>query len=366
MADILFIKTSSLGDVIHHMPAVTEARKARPDATIRLAGGGGLCAAGAAAPGGRRGHPGRLAALAQVAVLRRRRCAEIAGEPCARSARAATTRSSTARVCCARRSIARARAWPAPRLRRAKHPRAAGVMFLRLCAIASAASCMRSSATACLSGLALGYTPQGAPDFGLDRARFARARERYAVLLHATARARKAMAGSALDRARARQLGTARGLELVLPWGSEAERARSERIAAAAAGCARARAGAARSGRAADRRRAIRRRRRYRADASCRRVRRAAGRDLHRQRARADRPGRQRADRRARRRRRAAIGRRSCRRGRRKSPGQFDCYAAPARSRSWMCMMPTGLPASTANSAVTFVELRISSVSLIS
>ena len=27
MADILFIKTSSLGDVIHHMPAVTEARK---------------------------------------------------------------------------------------------------------------------------------------------------------------------------------------------------------------------------------------------------------------------------------------------------------------------------------------------------
>src|SRR5882757_9802960 len=30
MADILFIKTSSLGDVIHHMPAVTEARLRRP------------------------------------------------------------------------------------------------------------------------------------------------------------------------------------------------------------------------------------------------------------------------------------------------------------------------------------------------
>ena len=27
MSDILFIKTSSLGDVIHHMPAVTEARR---------------------------------------------------------------------------------------------------------------------------------------------------------------------------------------------------------------------------------------------------------------------------------------------------------------------------------------------------
>ena len=32
MADILFIKTSSLGDVVHHMPALTEARARRPDA----------------------------------------------------------------------------------------------------------------------------------------------------------------------------------------------------------------------------------------------------------------------------------------------------------------------------------------------
>ena len=32
MTDILFIKTSSLGDVIHHMPAVTEARRERPAA----------------------------------------------------------------------------------------------------------------------------------------------------------------------------------------------------------------------------------------------------------------------------------------------------------------------------------------------
>ena len=32
MSDILFIKTSSLGDVIHHMPALTEARRHRPTA----------------------------------------------------------------------------------------------------------------------------------------------------------------------------------------------------------------------------------------------------------------------------------------------------------------------------------------------
>ena len=32
MSDVLFIKTSSLGDVIHHLPALTEARRRRPDA----------------------------------------------------------------------------------------------------------------------------------------------------------------------------------------------------------------------------------------------------------------------------------------------------------------------------------------------
>src|SRR6267154_2388057 len=34
MSDILFIKTSSLGDVIHHMPAVGDVRRHRPQARI--------------------------------------------------------------------------------------------------------------------------------------------------------------------------------------------------------------------------------------------------------------------------------------------------------------------------------------------
>ncbi len=82
-----------------------------------------------------------------------------------------------------------------------------------------------------LSGLALGYAPQGAPDFGLDRARFAAPGERYAVLLHATARPEKQWPEAhwiALGHALAGQ-----GLDLVLPWGTPSERARSERIAAA-------------------------------------------------------------------------------------------------------------------------------------
>ena len=84
-----------------------------------------------------------------------------------------------------------------------------------------------------LSGLALGYTPQGAPDFGLDRARFAASGERYAVLLHATAEPRKQWPEEnwiALGKELNKALGD---LTLILPWGTDAERARSERLAAA-------------------------------------------------------------------------------------------------------------------------------------
>src|SRR5262249_62357036 len=81
-----------------------------------------------------------------------------------------------------------------------------------------------------LSGLALGYVPQGAPDFRFDRACFASDASRYAILLHATARTEKQWTEAhwiALGRA----LSESQGVELVLPWGSEVERVRSENIA---------------------------------------------------------------------------------------------------------------------------------------
>ena len=85
-----------------------------------------------------------------------------------------------------------------------------------------------------LTGLALGYAPQGDIDFGLDRAALSGDRaEPYAVLLHATARAEKEwpveswiVLGNKL---------AARGYDLVVPWGSESERARSAAICAAVA-----------------------------------------------------------------------------------------------------------------------------------
>ena len=82
-----------------------------------------------------------------------------------------------------------------------------------------------------LTGRVLGFAPQGAPDYGLDRASLTpRNAGQYAVLLHATARPEKQWPeenwialGETLGR---------NGVELVLPWGSEAEQARAQRIAA--------------------------------------------------------------------------------------------------------------------------------------
>jgi len=103
MPDVLFIKTSSLGDVIHHMPALMEARRQRPAARFLL-GGGGRRSRRSANSSGRLGrHPGRIAPLARYAAFARdlARDRKASGAPCAR---AATTISSTHRGSCAPRS----------------------------------------------------------------------------------------------------------------------------------------------------------------------------------------------------------------------------------------------------------------------
>ena len=158
-----------------------------PRRALRLAGGGGLRAAGAPASGGRRGHPGRLAALAQVALCagdarRDRRAA------CAPSARGATTRSSTARACCAPPSSPawRAGAATATTARSIREPLAVAVLRR---------APPRQPRPA--RGRAQPHPERpGARLRAAGRARFrARPRalcrapaERYAVLLHATAR----------------------------------------------------------------------------------------------------------------------------------------------------------------------------------
>lgn len=86
-----------------------------------------------------------------------------------------------------------------------------------------------------LAGLALGYTPTGAPDYGIvppaAELPWLAHSAPYVVLLHATSRDDKLWEESkwiALGKQFAQQ-----GLQLVLPWGSAKEKVRSERLAAA-------------------------------------------------------------------------------------------------------------------------------------
>ena len=82
-----------------------------------------------------------------------------------------------------------------------------------------------------LAGLALGYKVQAALDYGIAAPAGPEERGSYCVLLHSTSRADKLWPEPAwvpLGGELARQ-----GYALVLPWGDDEERARSERIASA-------------------------------------------------------------------------------------------------------------------------------------
>lgn len=228
MADILFIKTSSLGDVIHHMPALTDARKARPEARFTW------LVEEAFAPLVRL-HPA-VADVIPVAWRRWRKSLytpatlnEIAG-----SLRGIRTQRYDLIVdsqgllrsgVTARLAHGRRHGYDASSI---KEPLAAMFYDVQHQISRNLHAVERNRM---LSGMALGYAPQGTPDFGLDRARFAASGERYAVLLHATARLEKQWPEAnwiALGHAL-----SAQGIELVLPWGTQAEHARSDRIAAA-------------------------------------------------------------------------------------------------------------------------------------
>jgi heptosyltransferase-1 len=228
MADILFIKTSSLGDVVHHMPALTEARRLRPDATFAWV------VEEAFAPLVRL-HP----AVGEVIPVAWRRWRKSLPAPATLAEIGASLRALRAhrydKVVDSQgllRSALMARAARGHRhgYDRAsiREPLAALFYDVRHRVSRDLHAVERNRI---LSGLALGYAPQGAPDFGLDRVRFASAGPRYAVLLHATARPEKEWPEAhwiALGKTL-----SAEGLDLVLPWGTVIEKARSERLAAA-------------------------------------------------------------------------------------------------------------------------------------
>jgi heptosyltransferase-1 len=226
MSEILFIKTSSLGDVIHHMPALTEARRMCAGSSftwlveetyaplVRLHPG-----VNEVIPVAWRRWRKSLYAPATVAELaagmraiRERRYDEIVdSQGLVRSA-------VIARVARGRRHGYDSRSIREP---------LAAVFYdkrYRISRDLHAAERIRI-----LTGSALGYAPQGAPDYGLDRSALAAPGRRYAVLLHATAQPEKEWP-EANWIALAKTIG-GNGLDLILPWGSSAERERAERIA---------------------------------------------------------------------------------------------------------------------------------------
>ena len=224
--DILFIKTSSLGDVIHHMPAITEARARLPDARMSWV------VEEAFAPLVRL-HP----AVDEVIEVASRRWRSALSQPStwremwrfgrAMRARRFDTIVDTQGLIrtglmtrCARGErhgydVASVRESLAARCYDKRHQVDRGLHAV--------------ARNRLLTASALGYVPEGSPDFGLDTVRPGPVSARpYVVLLHATARREKEW-----PEPRWIELGVAFAdtHDLVIPWGTPAERARSERLA---------------------------------------------------------------------------------------------------------------------------------------
>lgn len=227
MADILFIKTSSLGDVIHHMPAVVDARKARPEASLSWV------VEEAFAPLVQL-HPA-VSNVIPVAWRRWRKSLympstwrEIGAGMRAVRGRAYNdvidTQGLLRSALIARTARGRRHGYDSSSIR---EPLASAFYHQRYRVGRDLHAVERNRI---LTGLALGYLPQGSADFGLDRARFSGAGLRYGIFLHATARPEKLWPEEHWI-AIGKMFG--RDIELRLLWGSELEQARSERIAGA-------------------------------------------------------------------------------------------------------------------------------------
>jgi heptosyltransferase-1 len=231
MANILFIKTSSLGDVVHHMPALTDARKAHPDATfswlveeafaplVRL-----HPAIDTVIPVASRRWRKSLYAPATIAEIR----ASFRDIRAQRYDEIVDTQGLLRTAILTRAARGVRHGYDASSVR---EPLASLFYDVRHRVERDTHAVERNRI---LSGLALGYAPDEAPDFGLDRARIGKdSTSRYGLLLHATARREKQWPDA--DWIAFAKL-FAQRFELLIPWGTEAERARSEYIAAAVPG----------------------------------------------------------------------------------------------------------------------------------
>ncbi len=230
----LFVKLSSLGDVIHHFPAVSDLRAHRPEIVIDWA------VEEAYAPLVRL-HPAVAAAI--PVALRRLKKGLLA--PSAWGAIAGARRQLRERpydwvvdTQGLLKSVAVARLARGPVFgydRRSIRERSAARFYDQ--AIAVPRNLHAVERIRRLVGAVFGYAPEGPPDYGLASPRPAPAwapPESYVVALHASSRR-----GKRWPEARWADLAgrlAAEGLAVVYPGGSPAERADAERLAAASPG----------------------------------------------------------------------------------------------------------------------------------
>jgi heptosyltransferase-1 len=227
MRDILFVKTSSLGDVIHHMPAVSDARRLLPEARISW------MVEDSYAPLVRM-HPA-VHEVVPVAVRRWRR--HPFARPTWREARGCLRVLRRHRYDAVIDTQGLVRSALLARLARGpRHGYAPGSIREPLASLLYDVRHMVDrnlhavERNRMLTARALGYAAQGEPDYGLAAAALDLAASPYAVLLHGSAKPEKkwreehwVALGAALN---------ADGLDVVLPWGTAAEQERSRRMAA--------------------------------------------------------------------------------------------------------------------------------------
>lgn len=229
-ANILLIKTSSLGDVLHNLPVVTDIRRHFPDARIDWVVEENFAALPAL-------HP-EVHEVITVALRRWRKSWRTSATEVRAVCRDLRTRRydialdtqgllKSALIARCTQTTRCGLAWDS-----AREP-LASLFYNRLFSVARNQHAVERNRQ--LAGQALGYRPEGAPDYGIRPTALPRpgwlTQEAYAVLLHATSRDDKLwseanwiLLGSYLH---------GKNIRCLLPWGSESERVRSLRLAAA-------------------------------------------------------------------------------------------------------------------------------------
>lgn len=230
MPGIIFIKTSSLGDVVHHMPAVTDAHRNRPGARLTWV------VEEAFAPLARL-HP----AVSEVIPVSTRRWRSQLLQPvtwrevsafkaklrAVGAEKVIDTQGLIRSALIAKAATGERHGYDASSIR---EPIASMFYDVKHKVARDQHAVARNRL---LTGLSLGYRPDQAIDYGLVKPPKDGGAP-YAVLLHGTSRAAKEW--REVDWIGAGKWLRGQGLDVLLPWGNERERLRCERLAAAIPG----------------------------------------------------------------------------------------------------------------------------------